>query len=448
MRYSLFSISLLIILFNFNCKESEHIKIPYEKLDWLNKTETTISVTNSSSQISDVKFSYFNKSTREELDANFTLNSNQTESITLEIFRPEIIKISYDDKSLSIFVIPGKTLEFNLNDSIALTGTNTDLYSILMKVQDHQIKENDFNALMSKSNSPQWLRAYLRTSRKLKESYKIYQQAGYNQFVGVPHVTISKKDSLQSEVLLSKEEAGLYHNYYSLLKTFKNNFEFMNKNKSLPVNLENYAKRKNLFDNLAMIKNSSIRNNMIALHIEGNLLRKRKSFKDKEKIINYAISLLPEEYVLKLNEIEKEYTNQNYNTDNIKELLEKELRSKNKIVKPIEQSKTKFTLLKFWFAGCAPCKKQIPYEKKLLDKFNTITLSNFCYATDIKTWEKYIDKNKPAGHHYFLNEENYTKYKEVFSLGYAPRYVLLNENQDVVCWECANPSNIDDKIFQ
>ena len=108
---------------------------------------------------------------------------------------------------------------------------------------------------------------------------------------------------------------------------------------------------------------------------------------------------------------------------------------------PLKGGEGQYKLLKFWFAGCAPCKKQIPFENELVRKNKNLKLIHFCYSTDFKKWKEYIDANKSLCQHFYLDADTYEKYKAVFNLGYAPRYILLNKDNEIVCWECSNPNN-------
>lgn len=430
----------LVVLFSA-CSAPKEATIPWANLSWLEQTNLHITIENSQQEQVEISVLYFNNSTRESFKKELSLKENQSEKITFNLFRPELIRVRYQEKEEKFYVIPNKDIEIELSDKLSFKGENAAIYTTLKEIGDHDLKETEFKELLNTKALPEWLEEYLVKSRSIKEVYRIYQTAGYQQFSGFPEVVVPTKDSIKAELLIKEEKEGLYHNYYAQLKLFKTNFEFIKANESLPVELENYAKRKNLFEAVLKSKEEKISNDLLAMYVEGSLIRKRKSFKFKDKILNFAISQLPEAYVLRLNEIEGEYTNQNYELQEVVNLLQKNLEYINGAPKAPLEGKQHFKLLKFWFAGCAPCKKQIPYENALQEQFENLDIIHFCYSTDAEQWKAYVKENNPLGTHHFLDRETYKTYKSVFSLGYAPRYVLLNPANEIVCWECGNPSN-------
>lgn len=436
---NLIAIFVFITLSFLTCKNQVTNDIPWATSSWLSRTTVYLVFKNTGKEKKSIEVSYYNKTTREEYHEKLNLDIGQVDTISLRLFRPEIIDIEYNNRDYHFYLIPNKDIEVELSNSIKFVGVNKQLYSPLFEIGDHELSKADFAKLLENGNLPNWLKTYLQDSRELKEIYKIYHNAGYQQFIGVD-VKVPLKDSIKAELLLQNQAEGLYHNYYTLLRIFKSNFDFGNENDSIPTELHIFSKRKKIYDDVLKIEEEEVRNMMLAIYVEG-LIRKRKSFRSKEEVLNYAISKLPEEYVLQLNEIEKEYTDQNYEIEKIISLLQKDIESLNGKAKPLKYEEGNYKLLKFWFAGCAPCKKQIPYENKLLKKHKNITLLHFCHSTDHEKWKKYIIANNSLGEHYYLNNEVYSEYDNVLSLGYAPRYILLDQNNQIVCWECSNPNN-------
>ncbi len=437
------SIVFILLVLGIACqvqKAQEVQEAPWLNLSWLERASVKV-IVNNKLERSKIKLSYFNKSTREKLEQEITLEKGQQDTTIFKLFRPELVTITSGSKEFNIYLLPNKNMEIEIGETVQFTGINKGLYETLYEVGDHKVSDEEFENIQNLNSNPIWLKNFLSKSRELKELYTKYHQYSYQQFTGLRGIKVALKDSIRSSELLNDYKDGQYHNYYSTLQLFKYNFEFVNKNDSMPVELENYAKRKNLFDKILSIEDERARNSLLTIQLEGSTIRKRKSFKLKDEILAYTIGHLPEEYVLKLNEIEKEYSDQNYDQKEIVKILNEKLESLNGEEQPLNENSKRYKLLKFWFSGCAPCKKQIPYENALLEQNEKLDIMHFCYSTSKEKWKEYISKNEPKGIHYFLKKEDYKKFKNVFKLGYAPRYILLNQSNEVICWECSNPSN-------
>lgn len=432
---SILSILPLIIL--ISCQKQE--RFVWSELTWKDNSHSTVFIENISTSDKTINISYFNKTTREALDSTINIAPSSKNNIKLELFRPELIDISYGGINKTTYLLPMMNLELTLSDSIETKGEHSKVYSALLEVGDNSKTTLELEAFLKNSKTPNWLTSFLLKSREYKDSYKIYQKAGYQIYIGNTDVNVEPQDSIKAEMLLANPSTGIHYNYHSLLQINKYNYQLRKQNE----NFENefFELRQNLINKLQLIENEQIRHNMIAMYTEGIMLRKRKEFKDKDVLYARIISLLPEDYVNKLNKIEKEYISDDYDKSAIIGLLSKKVNSTTGMLSPLNESLKDYKLLKFWFAGCAPCKKQIPYENELLDKYENLSILHFCKSTKETDWRKYISNNNTKGIHYYLTPEMTNEYKSVFNLSYSPRYVLLDKFNNVVCWNCASPSN-------
>lgn len=434
--YLLFSLTLVIA-----CNQSplKQEAAPWLGLDWMNRVETPVLIKNNTTDLVEITFSHFNKTTREELDYSFSVPQATEKSTSFSLYRPEIFNVKYQDKSFDLFLLPNKQIEISLGDGLQFTGENANIYQQLYAIGDHQIDEVTFKKILS-NDSPKWLQDFLVRSRILKELYTQYQKVGKAHFTGDMSARVTETTAKQAEEMIQNLAEGQYHNYYSLLYSFKSfveteqlaDFKFDSNTK--------YQKRAKLFDKVAQIENPSIRNSLMAGYLEG-IIRKRKAFPDKEFLIQNITKLLPEEQVERLNKIEKHYSKRSFDEEAVIALLGKPLPMATGTKAPLSQTNNNYKLIKFWFAGCAPCKKEIPSENALLEKHSQLDVLHFCYSTDKKRWLKYIDDNKTQGHHFLLNQADYELFTLTYGLGYAPRYVLLSPENKVLCWECAKPSS-------
>lgn len=434
------TIRICCLLFILSCCNDKNSLVPWTNLSWKNPIETYIVIKNNMNKKQTIAINHFSKTTRKVKDVEYNLDAGQIDTFSIEIFRPELIDIRYSDSLRTIYLIPDRELELSVTEIVKCVGNNQTIYNTLLSIGDNQKSDTELEKIFTINKPPSWLINFIQRSKKIKRFNDIYHNANYQKFIG-NDVVISKQDSIDVEVILENREEGIFHNYYSILQVAKYNYEFSKKNEN-GIDNEQYEKRRNLVDILLEIEEPHIRYNMIAMHTEGLLIRKRKPFKNKDKIYSYIIGELPEEYVLKLNEIEKEYSNQNYSNPEIKALLNEEITTVDGIEKPLSKERKSFKLLKFWFAGCAPCKKQIPYENKLLQENENLDILHFCKSTKPEVWLNYIDKNNSEGQHFYIEGKHLDKYVSTFNLSYSPRYILLDKNDEVVCWDCGNPSSI------
>ncbi len=420
-----------------SCQKQE--RFAWSGFSWENTNYSKVIIENTTSDIKSIRISYFNKTTKEVLDSTLSIAPHSKNVLGFEFFRPELINISYGEINKTTYLVPTMDLELLVSDTITTQGKHSTIYSTLFNVGDNSKTISELEVFLKNAKTPEWMTSFLLESRKYKELYEVYHQAGYELYLGNTDVTVNPQDSIKAEMLLKKQITGVHYNYYSLLQKFKNFYQFRKQNRNL-LN-EPFRIRQNFISELQSIEDDKTRYNMIGMHTEGLMLRKRKEFKDKDVLYTSIIGLLPEEYIDKLNKIEKEYTNDDYDTEAIARLLSKEVKTTTGLKSPLNETLKDYKLLKFWFAGCAPCKKEIPHENKLLNEYDNLSILHFCKSTKETDWREYISDNHSKGIHYYLDQEITKEYITVFNLSYAPRYVLLNKNNDVVCWNCANPSN-------
>lgn len=440
MKLNLLKLGIFSLLL-YSCDGERDEQTPWHNLAWLNQVETQIIVQNKQNVSQTFKIHYFNETTRETIDEAFDLTSGQIDTVSIKIFRPELIELRHSDQYKSIYLLPKKKLELSLFDTIEIGGSNKQYYSTLFEIGANEIDKIALEKILNKNDTPNWLRNYLYRSNELQKLYKVHQEISYQQFIGNKDIAVSQEDSSMTARMLQSEVGAQFHNYYSLLQKFKSFYETRAHDEGNPIENESYKLNKNLAEMLLKIETPELKNEMLAIHTEGLLIRKRKTFKGKDEVYSQIISNLPEDYVLKLNEIEKEYDLPEYNQNAVIELLQKEVLSINEEKIPLTSNLKAYKLLKFWFAGCAPCKKQIPFENELLDEFENLSILHFCKNTDQKVWKEYIKENKSRGSHYYISAENLQEYIKVFSISYSPRYILLDGDNQIVCWDCANPSS-------
>lgn len=104
--------------------------------------------------------------------------------------------------------------------------------------------------------------------------------------------------------------------------------------------------------------------------------------------------------------------------------------------------KGKVVLLNFWSLGCIPCRKEIPFEKDILDNTSDedFKLINICLHTDKITWKKALQKFNLEGVN-LLAENNWNELlTESYMIGPIPHYTLIDRNGMVIKCKIRKPS--------
>jgi thiol-disulfide isomerase/thioredoxin len=164
-----------------------------------------------------------------------------------------------------------------------------------------------------------------------------------------------------------------------------------------------------------------------------------KSFIICRYIIDSGLYQLSEEIIHKqrINIIDDKYINylEGYLTD--KATLSSGMRAPefyllntNNEYTTLADYKGKVILLNFWFPGCTPCIKEIPFEKRLVDDFNNkdFHLINICLFTTEESWRNAISKLGMKGINLFANENWQKKLIENYKISSYPHYTLIDND--------------------
>lgn len=109
----------------------------------------------------------------------------------------------------------------------------------------------------------------------------------------------------------------------------------------------------------------------------------------------------------------------------------------------LKKYKGKVIYLDFWASWCGPCKKQMPYSKKLKEEFEGKEVAFVYISTDknASKWTAMIDQLQISGEHYRASPEVRNQIVQQFNLQYIPRYVLINKEGKVADENAKRPSD-------
>lgn len=447
---------LFLLIYSCNNGIESNIQAPWSGLNWLDKGKGSVNFYNASAMNQTVHFSYFNLASMESFEKKMTIAPKEQSVVDLAIFRPEIIKISYNNRDLTLNLMPNLPLSLTISDTIAITGKHQLIYQVNQDFNnfigtgspsDYEQQEQYIQQQEQSKKIPKWFTAYLYQNNAFGQYYPIYQRAGYERFLGMTDVTVPVAVADSSQRLVEDFLNGHYQYNHDHLLAFKSNFDLMSQPNYVEDENRIYQMRHRMLQTIGEIPDTIVRWSLMAIKLE-NIIRKQKAFPKKTALLNEFISRLPAEYVDELNEIMKVQAKNNIADDvALQQLLAKPLLTNLEGTAPILSEDKKFKLLKFWFAGCKPCKQQIPFENDLLTQHDNLTIHHFAYATNPDIWSTYIQKNKLKGRQHLLASADYLAYEKIFDITYAPRYILLNPKNEVVCWHCANPSSKEISLY-
>lgn len=183
--------------------------------------------------------------------------------------------------------------------------------------------------------------------------------------------------------------------------------------------------------------------NLIVFEIDNTLDDISRNSIRKENRINYLISKYGEDnsFLRYLLEVDQEYGLQRLSKGDKAPYFY--LDDSNGHFIGLDTYKGKLVLLNFFIKGCKPCFKEIPHEKRLLNKYKTrnFEVINICVTNSISDFHKAVEQFEMEGINVYTQGQWINKIKSDYNIVGYPQYCLIDANGIVVMNHAFKPSN-------
>lgn len=113
----------------------------------------------------------------------------------------------------------------------------------------------------------------------------------------------------------------------------------------------------------------------------------------------------------------------------------------------LEDLRGKYVYIDVWATWCGPCRAEIPYLKKIEEKYENKNIAFVSISVDeIKDHEKWIKfiKNKKLGGIQLFSDNNWmSEFIRYFGIYSIPRFILIDPSGNVVSSDAPRPSDFE-----
>ncbi len=104
------------------------------------------------------------------------------------------------------------------------------------------------------------------------------------------------------------------------------------------------------------------------------------------------------------------------------------------ITKILDDHKGKIIYLDIWATWCSPCRKEMPFSKKLMQTLNNdkVAFVYLCVDSEEDKWKAIISELNISGSHYLATPDQSSLLYQLFEMNGVPQYVLLDTKGNVI----------------
>ncbi len=107
-------------------------------------------------------------------------------------------------------------------------------------------------------------------------------------------------------------------------------------------------------------------------------------------------------------------------------------------------AKGKFTYIDVWATWCGPCKQEIPFMAKLVERFkgnDKVLFISISVDENVEAWKKMIDADKPAWAQYNIHGKTNAQFSADWGITGIPRFIMIDKNGNIFAADASRPSS-------
>ena len=111
-----------------------------------------------------------------------------------------------------------------------------------------------------------------------------------------------------------------------------------------------------------------------------------------------------------------------------------------------EVHRGKYLYIDVWATWCSPCREEIPYMARLYEHFakdKRIALVSISVDSNVKTWEQFIEREKPAWAQYVVDRKTNAFLDKEYRIYGIPHFMLIDPEGRFIAYSFSRPSEPD-----
>ena len=113
----------------------------------------------------------------------------------------------------------------------------------------------------------------------------------------------------------------------------------------------------------------------------------------------------------------------------------------------LEDFKGKYVYIDVWATGCGPCRAEIPFLKKVEEKYHGKNIEFVSISVDVdkdhEKWQKFVTEKELGGVQLFADKNWNSDFIKAFGINAIPRFLLIDPTGKVLKADAARPSSVE-----
>ncbi|GLB52371.1 hypothetical protein NBRC110019_14110 [Neptunitalea chrysea] len=114
----------------------------------------------------------------------------------------------------------------------------------------------------------------------------------------------------------------------------------------------------------------------------------------------------------------------------------------------LDEYKGKYVYIDIWATWCGPCKREIPFLKKVEEEFKDKNIEFIGISVDVKAdkqkWITFIEENQLVGTQLFADKDWNSEFMKAYGVNSIPRFILLDTEGKILSADALRPSQTEE----